>query len=206
MIIILTARPAVQASICTDALDKLYKEVKPRGVTMSALIAKACGVALAGHPRLFAACTADGAGITYNEHINIANAVAMDGGLITPVLKDADTTDIYTMSRQWRDLVKRARGKALSPDEYSSGTFTISNMGMMGIETFDAILPPGTGAILAVGAAVPTVTATADGLIGVKKIMKINITADHRIIYGAHAAEFLQDLKKVIEAPDVLLK
>lgn len=92
----------MQSTICTDALDKLYKEVKGRGVTMSALISKACGVALAAHPRLWAACTPDGAGITYNDHINIANAVAMDGGLITPVLKDADTTDIYTMSRTWK--------------------------------------------------------------------------------------------------------
>ena len=102
-------------------MDKLYKELKPRGVTMSALIAKACGVALASHPRLFASCTADGAGITYNEHINVANAVAMDGGLITPVLKDADTTDIYTLSRTWKDLVKRARSKQLTSDEHSSG-------------------------------------------------------------------------------------
>jgi pyruvate dehydrogenase E2 component (dihydrolipoamide acetyltransferase) len=104
----------MQMNICTDALDKLYKELKPRGVTMSALIAKACGVALANHPRLFASCTPDGAGMTYNSSINIANAVAMpDGGLITPVLKDADTTDIYTMSRQWADLVKRADSRQL---------------------------------------------------------------------------------------------
>jgi pyruvate dehydrogenase E2 component (dihydrolipoamide acetyltransferase) len=102
----------VQMNICTDALDRLYKELKPRGVTMSALISKACGVALANHPRLFASCTPDGAGMTFNSNINIANAVAMpDGGLITPVLKNADTTDIYTLSRQWADLVKRARSK-----------------------------------------------------------------------------------------------
>jgi hypothetical protein len=99
----------MQATICTDAMDKLYKELKARGVTMSALIAKACGVALAAHPRLWAVCTPDGAGITYNERINIANAVAMDGGLITPVLKDADTTDIYTLSRNWKVLPPHSR-------------------------------------------------------------------------------------------------
>lgn len=71
-------------------------------------------------------------------------AVAMDGGLITPVLKDADQTDIYTMSRQWADLVKRARSKQLAPDEYNSGTFAVSNLGMFGVDSFDAILPPGT--------------------------------------------------------------
>jgi pyruvate dehydrogenase E2 component (dihydrolipoamide acetyltransferase) len=69
-----------------------------------------------------------------------------DGGLITPVLKDADRTDIYQLSRNWADLVKRARGKQLAPDEYSSGTFTISNLGMYGVDSFDAILPPGAAA------------------------------------------------------------
>ena len=82
----------------------------------------------------------------------------------------------------------------------------MSNLGMMGVETFDAILPPGTGAILAVGASIPSVVANDDGMIGVKKMMRVNITCDHRIIYGAHAAEFLQDLKKVIESPAILLK
>ena len=91
-----------------------------------------------------AACTADGNGTTYNEHINVALAVAMpDGGLITPVIKDADSTDIYQISRNWADLVKRARSKQLAPDEFPSGTFTISNLGNFGADIFDAILPPG---------------------------------------------------------------
>jgi len=154
---------------------------------------------------LFASCTPDGSGITYNEHVNVALAVAMpDGGLITPVLKDADKVDIYQLSRNWADLVKRARGKQLAPDEYSSGTFTISNLGMFGVETFDAILPPGTAGILAVGGSKPSVVATDSGLIGVKKVMNVNLTADHRIVYGADAAEFLQSLKAVIENPDSL--
>ena len=86
---------------------------------------------------MFASCTGDG--IRWNEEINIASAVAMDGGLITPVLKSADKTDIYQLSREWRDLVKRARAKKLSPDEFTTGTFTISNLGMMGVDAFDAI-------------------------------------------------------------------
>ena len=224
-------------------------------------------------PSLPTACTPDGSGVTYNEHINIAMAVAMpDGGLITPVLKDADATDIYTMSRNWADLVggwlwqggseggrsrharqeaagwrarrrlrprrgmhrgvraptperpakaparppspllplspaqvKRARGKQLAPDEYSTGTFTISNLGMFGVESFDAILPPGTSAILAVGGSQPVVTVDGNGRIGVEKQMVVNLTADHRTVYGAHAAEFLQTLKAVIESPDQLV-
>jgi len=196
----------VSMSIETDKFDALYKRLKPHGVTMTALLAKAVGAALAKHPVLFASCTPDGNGITYNEHINVALAVAMpDGGLITPVLKDADKVDIYQLSRNWADLVKRARGKQLAPDEYNSGTFTISNLGMFGVDTFDAILPPGTAAILAVGGSKPTVVATADGLLGVRKVMQVNMTADHRIVYGADAAEFLQSLKAVVENPDSLL-
>jgi pyruvate dehydrogenase E2 component (dihydrolipoamide acetyltransferase) len=107
--------------------------------------------------------------------------------------------DIYTLSRTWKDLVDRARTKQLQPVEYNSGTFTISNLGMFGVDRFDAILPPGQGAILAVGASRPQMVATADGLFGVKNQMSVNITCDHRAIYGAQAAAFLQDLAKLIE-------
>lgn len=192
--------------ITTDALDALYQKLKPKGVTMTALIAKACGVALAQHPIMYAAVTADGAGITYSENVNIGVAVAMsDGGLITPILKDADSTDIYQISRNWADLVKRARAKKLAPAEFAAPNFTISNLGMYGVTSFDAILPPGTAAIIAIGASRPTVIATDDGMIGIKKVMSVNLTADHRLVYGAQAAEFLQTLKQVIENPDQLV-
>lgn len=172
---------------------------------MTALLAKAAGIALAQHPILYAACTKGGDGVTYAEHVNVALAVSMpDGGLITPVIKDADSTDIYQISRVWADLVKRARSKQLAPDEYNSGNFTISNLGMFGADTFDAILPPGTAAILAVAASKPTVVADDQGRLFVAKQMKVNLTADHRIIYGAQAAEFMQTLKQVIENPDQL--
>jgi pyruvate dehydrogenase E2 component (dihydrolipoamide acetyltransferase) len=128
-----------------------------------------------------------------------------DGGLITPVLKDADQVDIYAMSKSWADLVKRARAKQLAPDEFTTGTFAISNLGMFGVDAFDAILPPGMAAILAVGGSKPVVTADASGRIGVEKQMTVNITCDHRIVYGAHAAEFLLTLKSVIENPDQLV-
>ena len=195
----------VSIKVQTDALDALYRRVKPKGVTMSGLLAKACGVALTGHPLLYARTTADGGAIQYNSAINVAMAVAMpDGGLITPVIKHADTTDLYSISRTWADLVKRARAKALAPDEYNSGTFTISNLGMFGVDTFDAILPPGTGAILAVGGSLPTVVADAEGRIAVRKVMTLNLTADHRHVYGADAAGFLQSLKAVLEDPEQL--
>ncbi|HEY9659532.1 MAG TPA: dihydrolipoamide acetyltransferase family protein [Allocoleopsis sp.] len=185
-------------TITTDELDKLYKQIKSKGVTMTALLAKAVAVTLQKHPVLNAFYTEQG--INYRSNINVSIAVAMpDGGLITPVLQNADQVDIYSLSRNWKDLVDRARSKQLQPDEYSSGGFTISNLGMFGVDRFDAILPPGQGAILAVGASRPQMVASSNGLFGVKNQMQVNITCDHRIIYGAQAAAFLQDLAKLIE-------
>ncbi|MFB2644979.1 dihydrolipoamide acetyltransferase family protein [Raphidiopsis sp. BLCC-F218] len=185
-------------TITTDGLDKLYKQIKSKGVTMTALLAKAVAVTLQKHPLLNASYSEQG--IVHHPQINVSVAVAMDdGGLITPVLQNADQIDIYSLSRNWKSLVDRARAKQLQPEEYSTGTFTISNLGMFGVDTFDAILPPGQGAILAVGAGRSQVVATGDGSFALKQQMKVNITCDHRIIYGAHAAAFLQDLAKLIE-------
>ncbi|NET46035.1 dihydrolipoamide acetyltransferase family protein [Okeania sp. SIO2B3] len=185
-------------TIATDNLDGLYKQIKSKGVTMTAMLAKAIAMTLQQHPLLNAAYVEGG--IQYPSGINISVAVAMpDGGLITPVLQNADKMDIYSLSRTWKGLVEKARAKQLQPDEYSTGTFTLSNLGMFGVNQFDAILPPGQGSILAIGASQPQVVATADGMIGVKRQMQVNITCDHRIIYGADAAAFLQDLAKLIE-------
>ncbi len=185
-------------TITTDRLDAFQKQLKAKGVTMTALLAKAVAVVLARHPQVNAA-TGE-AGMRYPTEVNIAVAVAMeDGGLITPVLRNADTTDLYSLSRAWADLVARSRSKQLKPEEYSTGTFTLSNLGMFGVDRFDAILPPGTGAILAVAASRPVVVATADGAIAVRRRMQVNLTADHRHIYGTHAAAFLKDLAQLIE-------
>lgn len=187
-------------TITSDALDALYKKVKSKGVTMTALLAKATALALVKHPVVNSSCR-DGKSFTYNSRINIAVAVAMDGGLLTPVLQDADKVDIYTLSRKWKELVDKARAKQLQPQEYSTGTFTLSNLGMFGVDRFDAILPPGTGAIMAVGASQPNVVASKDGRIGMKNQMQVNVTADHRVIYGADLAAFLQTLAQIIEDP-----
>jgi pyruvate dehydrogenase E2 component (dihydrolipoamide acetyltransferase) len=185
-------------TITTTKLDALYKQVKSKGVTMTALLAKAVAVTLARHPQVNAATSA--AGMAYPASVNVAVAVAMDdGGLITPVLANADKTDLYSLSRNWADLVARSRTKQLKPEEYSTGTFTLSNLGMFGVDRFDAILPPGTGAILAVAASRPTVVAGKDGSIAVKPQMQVNLTCDHRVIYGAHGAAFLKDLAQLIE-------
>jgi pyruvate dehydrogenase E2 component (dihydrolipoamide acetyltransferase) len=185
-------------TIETNNLDKLYKQVKSKGVTMTALLAKAAAMTLAKHPTVNASY--HDTGINHPGAINIAVAVAMpDGGLITPVLQNADKLDLYSLSRMWKDLVDRARIKQLQPQEYSSGTFTISNLGMLGVDRFDAILPPGTGAILAVGASQPTVVASEEGTFAIRRQMQVNMTADHRIIYGADAANFLKDLALLLQ-------
>ncbi|MEY4772735.1 MAG: hypothetical protein RLZZ346_1990 [Cyanobacteriota bacterium] len=187
-------------TITTTKLDAFYKQVKGNGVTMTALLAKAVAVVLARHPQVNAATSADGTAMAYPAAVNVAVAVAMeDGGLITPVLANADRTDIYSLARNWADLVSRARSKQLQPEEYSTGTFTLSNLGMFGVDRFDAILPPGTGAILAVAASRPTVVAGKDGSMRVASQMQVNLTCDHRVIYGAHAAAFLKDLAQLIE-------
>ena len=185
-------------TITTEALGQFYRKVKPKGVTMTALLAKAVGVTLARHPQLN--CTYSDGAMRFGSAINVAVAVAMDdGGLVTPVLTAADRTDLYSLSRQWADLVKRSRSKQLKPEEYSSGTFSLSNLGTYGVDRFDAILPPGTGAILTVGASRAVVVVNGDGSLAVKPQMQVNLTADHRVIYGAHAAAFLQDLASTIE-------
>jgi pyruvate dehydrogenase E2 component (dihydrolipoamide acetyltransferase) len=185
-------------TITTTALDALYKQVKSKGVTMTALLAKAVAITLQKHPLVNASYTEHG--VVYKSDINVAIAVAMDdGGLITPVLPKANETDIYSLARHWKSLVEKARAKQLQPEEYNSGTFTISNLGMFGVDRFDAILPPNTGAILAIGGSQPQVVATKDGAIAVRNQMQVSLTADHRIIYGADAAKFLQDLANLIE-------
>lgn len=185
-------------TITTDGLDQLYQQIKPKGVTMTALLAKAVAVTLKQHPLVNASYTPEG--IQYSGSVNIAVAVAMDdGGLITPVLRDADQMDIYSLSRLWKDLVKRSRSKQLQPEEYNSGTFTLSNLGMFGVDRFDAILTPGQGSILAIGGSRPQVVATPDGLMGIRRQMQVNMTCDHRIIYGANGAAFLKDLAQLIE-------
>ncbi|MED6221210.1 Lta2p [Stylosanthes scabra] len=183
--------------VITDALDAFYEKVKPKGVTMTAILAKAAAMALVQHPVVNASCK-DGKNFAYNSNINIAVAAALNGGLITPVLQDADKLDLYLLSQKWKELLNKARGKQLQPNEYNSGTFTLSNLGMFGVDRFDAILPPGQGAIMAVGASKPTVEADASGF------FKVNVTADHRIIYGADLAAFLQTFSKIVENPDSL--
>jgi pyruvate dehydrogenase E2 component (dihydrolipoamide acetyltransferase) len=174
------------------------QDLKKKGVSVSALLAKAVAITLEKHPLINAAYDPSG-GIKYNKDINVAMAVALDGGLITPTLTHANDQDIYSLARSWKDLVVKAKEGRLSPPEYNSGTFLISNLGMMGVSQFDALLPVGMGAIMAVGSTTPTVVVQKNGFMGVQKLMTVTLTADHRHIYGADSAQFLKDLAELIE-------
>eukprot|EP00544_Gedaniella_sp_CCMP2646_P008627 CAMPEP_0202481834 /NCGR_PEP_ID=MMETSP1361-20130828/1322_1 /ASSEMBLY_ACC=CAM_ASM_000849 /TAXON_ID=210615 /ORGANISM="Staurosira complex sp., Strain CCMP2646" /LENGTH=654 /DNA_ID=CAMNT_0049109463 /DNA_START=17 /DNA_END=1981 /DNA_ORIENTATION=+ len=199
----------VTREIETDAFDALYQEVKPKGVTVSALLAKAVALAIEKVPIINSSYSTEGGGsIKYNPDINIAMAVAIDGGLITPTLKYANERNIEELGENWRELVEKAKSGSLSPDEYQSGTFTISNLGMFGVKQFDAILPSGMGGILSIGATQEMIVPDTQAVLGMKKVKKmtVTLTADHRQIYGADAALFLKALDEIMQNTSALTK
>ena len=136
---------------------------------------------------------------------DIAVAVAIDGGLITPVLKDADQKSLSVLSNEMKDLATRAKGRKLSPEEYQGGSFAISNLGMFGIDNFDAVINPPHGAILAVGAGKKKPVVTASDELGVATVMSLTLSVDHRVIDGALGAELLNVIVKNLENPMAML-
>jgi pyruvate dehydrogenase E2 component (dihydrolipoamide acetyltransferase) len=132
--------------------------------------------------------------------VNVGIAVAIEDGLIVPVIRDADRKTVREISAEAGDLGERARAGRLKPDEFTGGTFTISNLGMFGISEFTAVINPPEAAILAVGAAVPT-PVVKDGDVSVTTTMRVTLTVDHRVLDGATGAAFLRDLVKVLEEP-----
>mmetsp|Transcript_9382 Transcript_9382/g.13486 ORF Transcript_9382/g.13486 Transcript_9382/m.13486 type:complete len:657 (+) Transcript_9382:137-2107(+) len=192
----------VSREIEMDQFNALYQKLKPKGVTVSALLAKAVALAIEKFPIINSSySTQDGGGVIYNKDINIAMAVAIDGGLITPTLKYANERSIMELGENWKELVGKAKSGTLSPDEYNSGTFTISNLGMFGVTQFDAILPAGSGGILAIGGTQEFIVPDSMAVMGMRKVKKmtVTLTCDHRQIYGADAALFLKELANIME-------
>jgi len=165
------------------------------------ILIKACAEALMKHPMVNGTYLGDRMRQHHFAHIGVA--VALDEGLVTPVIRNCEQKRIDQIAAELRDLVGRARNRKLKPEEYSGSTFTISNLGMFDVEDFVAIINPPEGAILAVGSIVkrPVVK---DGTIVIGHTMKATLSSDHRIIDGAVAARFLQDLKKFLENPAAL--
>ena len=171
-------------------------------VTFTDVVVRACAVTLQKHPGVNASFTGDAIRRHRAAHIGIA--VAVEDGLITPVLRDCDRKSLFQIAAEARDLVERTRARKLRQQELSGATFSVSNLGMFPVDEFSAIINPPEGAILAVGAIVdkPVVV---DGQLAVGKRMRVTLSADHRVMDGAMGARFLADLKAALEAPLALL-
>ncbi len=185
--------------------EQLNKGLEARGVKLSVndFIIKACAIALQAVPDANAVWAGDR--ILKLKPSDVAVAVAVEGGLFTPVLRDADKKTMSALSAEMKDLATRAKTKKLAPHEYQGGSFAISNLGMMGIENFDAVINPPHGAILAVGAGVKKPVVLADGSLGVATVMSMTLSVDHRVIDGALGAEFLKVVVDSLENPMAML-
>jgi pyruvate dehydrogenase E2 component (dihydrolipoamide acetyltransferase) len=180
---------------------QLNKQLEARGVKLSVndFIIKACALALQTVPAANAVWAGDR--VLQLTPSDVAVAVAIEGGLFTPVLKDAEQKSLSTLSAEMKDLATRARSKKLAPHEYQGGSFAISNLGMFGIDNFDAVINPPHGAILAVGAGVKKPVIDEDGQVSVATVMSVTLSVDHRVIDGALGAELLQAIVDNLENP-----
>ncbi len=199
----------LRRSVQLDALMKfrsqLNKQLEPRGVKLSVndFIIKACAQALQKVPDANAVWAGDR--MLRLKPSDVAVAVAVDGGLFTPVIKDAHLKSLSALSAEMKDLATRARNRKLAPHEYVGGSFAISNLGMFGIENFDAVINPPHGSILAVGAGIRQPVVGADGELTTATVMSMTLSVDHRVIDGALGAEFLTAIIENLENPLVML-
>jgi len=199
----------LRRDIHLDALmalrGQLNKTVESRGIKLSIndFIIKACALALQDVPD----CNAVWAGdrILKMKSSDVAVAVAIEGGLFTPVLRDSQQKSLSALSAEMKDLAARAKTRKLAPHEYQGGSFAISNLGMMGIVNFDAVINPPHASILAVGAGIKKPIVNADGAIAVATVMSVTLSVDHRVIDGALGATFLAAVKGYLENPMSML-
>jgi pyruvate dehydrogenase E2 component (dihydrolipoamide acetyltransferase) len=177
------------------------KPNRPR-VSVNDILIKACASALKQMPKVNVSFTPDG--IVHHNHADIAVAVATDVGLITPIIREAEAKSVVEIAEAMKDLADRARKMKLKPDEYTGGTFSISNLGMYGITRFGSIINPPHAAILSVGAGEPRVVPGTHAP-QVATMMSVVLTCDHRVVDGATGARWLQTFRELVEAPDQLL-
>ena len=199
----------LRRDIKLDALMKfrsqLNKQLEGRGVKLSVndFIIKACALALQSVPDANAVWAGDR--VLKLKPSDVAVAVAIEGGLFTPVLKDADMKSLSALSAEMKDLATRARDRKLAPHEYQGGSFAVSNLGMFGIDNFDAVINPPHGAILAVGSGEKKPVVNDAGEIEVATVMSVTLSVDHRVIDGALGAELLKAIVDNLENPMVML-
>ncbi len=182
---------------------KLINEQPDTRISFNDLVIKAAAIALRSHPALNSSWLGDK--IRYHKDINIGVAVAVDEGLLVPVLFGADHMGLKAINTQVSLLAEKARSRKIQPQEMQGNTFTISNLGMFGIDEFTGIINPPDAAILAVGAISDELTLSADGKVNTTKIMKVTLSCDHRVVDGATGAKFLQTLKQYLENPIAML-
>ena len=177
-------------------------EISPTRISYNDFVIKACAVALRQHPAINASWLGDK--IRYNKNINVGVAVAVPDGLLVPVVKHADMKSLSQIDAEVRTMAGKAKEKKLQPEEMQGNTFTISNLGMFGIEEFTAIINPPDSCIMAVGAIIEKAIVK-DGALAVGNMMKVTLSCDHRVVDGATGAKFLQTVKDVLEDPIRLL-
>ena len=194
-------RRDVQLDALLAFREVLNKQLAGRGVKLSVndFLIKACALALQAAPAANAVWAGDR--IFRMKSSDVAVAVAIEGGLFTPVLRDAEIKSLSVLSAEMKDLAARAKLRKLAPQEYQGGSFAISNLGMFGIDNFDAVINPPHGSILAVGAGVKRPVVGADGTIKVATVMSMTLSVDHRVIDGALGAEFLKAIIENLENP-----
>ncbi|MEM7525088.1 MAG: 2-oxo acid dehydrogenase subunit E2, partial [Pseudomonadota bacterium] len=171
-------------------------------ISVNDFVIKACALALQDVPDCNAAWAGDR--ILRFTASDVAVAVAIEGGLMTPLIRDAEAKTISAISAEMKDLAARAKDRKLAPAEYQGGAFAVSNLGMFGIENFDAVINPPHGSILAVGAGVKKPVVNGDDL-AVATVMSVTLSVDHRVIDGALGAQFLASVKGYLEAPMAML-
>ncbi|MGH9971021.1 MAG: pyruvate dehydrogenase complex dihydrolipoamide acetyltransferase [Pyrinomonadaceae bacterium] len=176
-------------------INDLDPELK---ISINDIIIKVAAAALIAHPQVNASF--QDKSVRYYEHADIGVAVAIEDGLITPVVRSADQKSLSEIAREVRELAERARVRKLRPEEYTGATFSVSNLGMFGIDEFTAVINPPEGAILAVGAMTPKPVVRNDEIVA-RQMMRVTMSCDHRVIDGATGAKFLQTFKKILENP-----
>ena len=181
---------------------KAINELSPVKVSFNDLVIKACAMALRRHPAVNSSWMGDF--IRQNHHIHIGTAVAVEDGLIVPVIKFADQKSLSQIAQEAGVLYDKARTKKIQPQEFTGNTFTISNLGMMDIDEFTAIINPPDACILAVGKITPT-PVVENGAVVIRQLMKITLSCDHRVVDGAVGSKFLQTLKAHLENPVTML-
>ncbi len=177
-------------------------EISANKISFNDMVLKACAIALKKHPAINSSWMGDT--IRVNHHVSIGVAVAVEEGLLVPVVRFADTKSLSQIAGEVKDFAQRAKSKKLQPSEWEGNTFTISNLGMFGIEEFTAIINPPASCILAVGA-INQVPVVKNGQIVVANVMKVTLTCDHRVVDGATGAAFLQTLQGFLEEPLTML-